>query len=187
MRLDQLQGATWKKLLNVQLPYRWCLRRLKPGFTLEIGCGIGRNLSHLNENAIGVDHNKLAISIARSRGFEAYEPHEFAERFLDKKGTFDSLLLSHILEHLSWEDARGLITEYLPWLNKQARIISITPGSKGFDSDPTHVTFFDLEQTSLLMRECGLRIERTFCFPFPRFAGKYFKHNEHVVVARMGD
>src|SRR5690349_17057220 len=46
-RLHALQGKRWKRLLNVQAPYQWNLRRRHLGRTLEIGCGIGRNLASL--------------------------------------------------------------------------------------------------------------------------------------------
>jgi SAM-dependent methyltransferase len=187
LRLKELQGNKWKKLFDVQLPYRWCLRALRPGFTLELGCGIGRNLSHLRGNAIGIDHNELAVSMARSKGFEAYLPQEFREQCRDKIGSFDSLLFSHILEHLSEEDAKALVIEYLPWLSLHAKVISITPGLKGFNSDPTHLTYFNREWTSRLLIECGLTIEHSFCFPFPGPVGRLFKHNEYIVVARVGD
>ncbi len=41
-RLDELGGAAWKRYLDVQAPYRWNLSRLNLGFTLDVGCGIGR-------------------------------------------------------------------------------------------------------------------------------------------------
>jgi len=36
--------ASWKRWLNVQAIYRWNLRRLDPGVTLDIGCGIAATL-----------------------------------------------------------------------------------------------------------------------------------------------
>lgn len=35
------QMVWWKRLVNVQAPYRWNLQQLRPGYTLEIGLGIG--------------------------------------------------------------------------------------------------------------------------------------------------
>jgi SAM-dependent methyltransferase len=56
-RLDRIGRSRWRKLLNVQAPYRSNLRRLAPGFTLDVGCGVGRNLAHLDGLAVGVDAN----------------------------------------------------------------------------------------------------------------------------------
>ena len=41
-RLRDLEGRGWKQRLDVQAPYRWNLRRLHPGLTLDVGCEIGR-------------------------------------------------------------------------------------------------------------------------------------------------
>ena len=46
-RLQTLEQARWKQLLDVQAPYRWNIRRLGLGRTLDVGCGLGRNLAHL--------------------------------------------------------------------------------------------------------------------------------------------
>ena len=37
-RLEGLETVWWKKLLPVQAPYRWNLRRLKLGLVLERDC-----------------------------------------------------------------------------------------------------------------------------------------------------
>src|SRR5207247_11057189 len=70
-RLIGLQMARWKRWLDVQAPFRWNLRRLDPGFTLDIGCGIGRNLLHLRGHSVGVDTNEHCVRTARARGLVA--------------------------------------------------------------------------------------------------------------------
>jgi hypothetical protein len=57
--LLRLQTKRWKRLLHVQAPWGWNLRRLNPGFTLEIGCGIGRNLLQLGGTGVGTDTNDI--------------------------------------------------------------------------------------------------------------------------------
>ena len=41
-RLQRIGGARWKRMLGSQAPYRWNIRRLNLGRTLDVGCGIGR-------------------------------------------------------------------------------------------------------------------------------------------------
>src|SRR6266478_9167810 len=93
--LRKKQIVKWKSLLNVQAPYRWNLLRLKPGYTLEIGCGIGRNLIHLKDQGIGIDHNIPSVEIARKRGLKAFTPEEFNGSDYNIPQLFDSLLLAH--------------------------------------------------------------------------------------------
>ena len=48
-RLRRKEDARWKQVLDVQAPYRWNLRRQELGRTLDVGCGIGRNLVSLSD------------------------------------------------------------------------------------------------------------------------------------------
>src|ERR1041385_8430085 len=106
-RLMRLQHKWWKRLLNVQAPYRWNLRRLRPGFTLDVGCGIGRNLVAVD--GVGVDHNASAVQQCREGGLRASLPAEFLASEWARPGTFDSLLFAHVVEHMTGEAAAGLI------------------------------------------------------------------------------
>ena len=175
-RLRNNQTAAWKRLLNVQAPYRWNLRRLKPGRTLDVGCGIGRNLAHLEGLGVGVDPNPACVAASRARGFAAYAPDELPP------GQFDTLLFAHVLEHI--EDPAALVAEYLPRLKAGGRIIMITPQELGFASDATHVRFLDLPALAAVAKTVGRSVERAYSFPFPRWAGRIFTYNEFVLVAR---
>lgn len=75
-RLARNEGAWWKRL-NIQAPCRWNLRRLRPGFTVDLGCGLGRNLVHIGGNGVGIDRNPFSVEVARSRDSAAFLPGEF--------------------------------------------------------------------------------------------------------------
>jgi O-antigen/teichoic acid export membrane protein len=169
------QTVWWKVLLDVQAPYRWNLRRLMPGYTLDVGCGIGRNL--VNLKGIGIDHNVSNIAKARELGLEAYTPGDF------KGGSFDSLLFAHVLEHCA--DPAAVIRQYLPYLKSGGQLILITPQERGFYgvNDNSHVSFLDLDALSTIAISLGFKIKRAYSFPFPRFMGKLFTYNEFVLVA----
>ena len=111
-RLAGLTDARWKQVLSVQAPYRWNIRRLGPGHTLDVGCGIGRNLAHLDD-AVGVDHNESSIEVARARGFRAWTTAEWPSCPDAVEGAFDSLLLAHVLEHLDQATGDEVIASYL--------------------------------------------------------------------------
>lgn len=180
-RLEHLEGQRWKKVLDVQAPYRWNIQRLRLGRTLDIGCGLGRNLAHLGGNGVGVDHNAQSVAVARSRGLEAYTVEEF---FAGNHGAFDSLLVAHVVEHMSGADALSMLKSYLPYLRPNGRVCLITPQESGYRSDSTHVRFVDFAGLGELARALDLAVERQYSFPLPRAAGRLFRYNEFVQVAR---
>ncbi len=184
-RLVGLQQAWWKRLLDVQRPYREHLRRLNLGFVLEVGCGIGRNLAHLGPGAaVGVDVDARAVEIARARQLVAFTPEELDASAFAVPGRFDALLLSHVLEHLRLSDAVALVRRYLPLLRTDARVVAITPQEAGFRSDPTHAEFMDFARVATVLEGAGLELSERYSFPFPRAVGRVFKYNEFVCIAR---
>lgn len=186
-RLLRLQTKRWKRYLGVQLPYRWNLRRLEPGFTLELGCGIGRNLSHLDGHAVGIDHNAECVHVCRQRGFRAFTPQEFLQSEYSLKRHFDTLLTSHVLEHMTPDHALALLTEYVCFIKPGGMVIVITPQEAGYASDTTHVTFVDFGLSCSLLQSIGCRLQRQYSFPFPRPIGRIFLYNEFVTVGRLLD
>ena len=183
-RLATLESAGWKKALDVQRPYRWNLRRLGLGRTLDVGCGLGRNLAGLGEGSAGIDHNPTSVEVARSRGLTAFTPEEFAASPLAEAGRFDSLLFAHVIEHMDVAAGESLVSTYLPYLRPAGTVVFICPQERGYASDNTHVRFADFGALATLAAGAGLQVERQFSFPFPRAAGRVFPYNEFVVVAR---
>lgn len=180
------QSAWWKRLFNVQYPYKWNILRLKPGFVLDIGCGIGRNLLHLNGHGIGVDHNPTSVAVCKSRGLNAFTVDEFMQSVYHKPETFDTILLAHVAEHMTRAEVVKVIDQYAYLLKKGGRIIVITPQERGFQSDDTHVEFMDFKKTDGILLETGFTTIKQYSFPFPRFIGHIFKYNEFISIGRKG-
>lgn len=184
-RLNGLQNKRWKKILNVQLPWKLHMRRLKLGRVLDVGCGNGRNLQYVDVGSVGVDHNTALVGSARETGAAAYTVDEFfGDPTLAKAESFDSMLLAHVIEHLQPDEAREVIGSYLPFLKHGGRVVWITPQERGYKSDYTHVVFADFGELSALASDLGLEVWNTYSFPFPRFLGKIFIYNEFVMIAR---
>jgi 2-polyprenyl-3-methyl-5-hydroxy-6-metoxy-1,4-benzoquinol methylase len=183
-RLQRLEGQRWKRMVDAQAPYRWNIRRLNLGFVLDVGCGIGRNLRHLQGDGVGVDHNPTSIDVARDAGLTAFTPDEFLESDYARPGRFDSLLLAHVLEHLPEDRVRDVVDGYLPYIRSGGSVVFITPQERGYASDATHVRFVGFAESTSLARELGLTVARRYSFPFPRVAGRVFAYNEFVVVSR---
>ena len=184
-RLRRKQMLWWKRLLNVQAPYHWNLRRQALGRTLDVGCGIGRNLGFLPPGSVGVDHNAESVALARSMGYDAYTVTEFLDGDLALAGGFDGLLLAHVLEHMRREQALELLRDYLPFVRPGGRVFLVCPQERGYASDPTHVWFAQGSDLRELALTLGLELDQSFSFPFPRKAGKLFIYNEFCVRARV--
>lgn len=180
-RLASLERVWWKQV--VPDPYRWFLRRQHLGFVLDVGCGIGRGLRYLDGNGVGVDHSEASVASCRAQGFQAFTPTEFASSAFAAPGRFDALVCSHVLEHLTSDEQGDLLATYLPNVRAGGRVVLITPQERGQASDATHVTFVDDHALARLAARFGL-VGAPRSFPLPRVAGKAFRYNEFVLVAR---
>jgi 2-polyprenyl-3-methyl-5-hydroxy-6-metoxy-1,4-benzoquinol methylase len=180
-RLATFSGRGIRRYVDVQAPYRWNLHRLDLGRTLDVGCGIGRNLVALPSGSVGVDHNIACVAACRAAGLDAYDVDQFAAA-ADDLGRFQSLLFAHVLEHMSRPESTELVRGYLPVLEDGGTVVVITPQARGFRSDPTHVDFVDFAAVRELAAALGLATARQYSFPFPAAFGRLFTYNEFVSV-----
>ncbi len=181
---ERLKGERWKRVLNTQAPYKWNLRRLDLGYVLDVGCGIGRNLGHLDGNGVGVDLSEHSVAEARARGFTAYTSTEFPDCPDAQPDRYDSLLFAHVLEHMTHNEASDLVGSHLPYLRPGGQVVIIVPQEAGFASDSTHVEFVDWDAIGGIEEAHGLESVRRYSFPFPPAAGKAFKYNETIGISR---
>jgi 2-polyprenyl-3-methyl-5-hydroxy-6-metoxy-1,4-benzoquinol methylase len=182
-RLQRLSGRRWKRF--VPNPYRWNIRRIATGRVIDVGCGIGRCLDFIRPRGVGVDPNETAVGHCLENGHEAYVPEAFAAKYASSGPAFDTLLCSHVLEHLDERTGAELIERYLPYLRDGGRVVLITPQERGQRSDATHVRLMDPAALTRLAEQCGLTIERLSSFPLPRVFGRWFIYNETVTIARL--
>lgn len=181
-RLIGLQTTWWKRILPVQAVYRRNIRRLPLGRTLDIGCGLGRNLKHLGGNGVGIDHNTEFVNYCNRIGLTAYTPADFAVSPDAVEGAFDSIILAHVVEHLDESVADEILNAYLPFVRAGGYIHFITPQEVGFRSDPTHVRFVGFEELRDLAIRHQLVVDRTYSYPLPRRFGRIFTYNEFNVL-----
>lgn len=181
-RLIAKQSVWWKRALDVQRPYRWNIRRIKPGFVLDVGCGVGRNLLHLKGKGVGVDHSKASVNLSKELGLKAFTVEAFKVSEYNTPERFDSILLAHVLEHMTKAEGIAIIKEYLPLLKKGGKIILITPQEAGYRSDQTHVEFIDYKKLQNILEQNDVPLNKKYSFPFPRFVGKFFKYNEFIAI-----
>lgn len=183
-RLKRLQSRRWKQLLRVQAPYQWNLKRHGLGRTIDVGCGVGRNLSTLEPGSLGVDHNEAAVAEARAQGFHAVTVDEFRSS-PPARASFDGLLFAHIIEHMTPAQGAALVQAYLPYLRPGGKVFMICPQERGYASDSTHVWFARDSDLVRLCQAAGLQVEEMRSFPFPRWMGRLFVYNESTVLATL--
>jgi len=163
-------------------PFRANIRRLRLGRVLDVGCGIGRCLAFIDGNGVGVDHNPTSVARCRERGLEAYTPAEFLAA---DRGAFDTLLLSHVLEHTDEAQGAELLAGYVGHIRRGGRVLLITPQPAGQRSDPTHVRPIDRSELQSILEGLGCTEITTRSFPFPAIAGRGFRHNENHAIGRL--
>jgi hypothetical protein len=166
----------------LQIPYRLHLKGLGLGLTLDVGCGAGRNLNALPHGSLGIDHNPLLAEACRGFGLQALTTDEWNANKDQFTSRFDSLLFSHVAEHMTVPQFEILLQGFLFALRASGRIVVICPQEAGYASDSTHVEFMDDSKISGIFERLGLQPRASYSFPFPRALGRYFRQNETVVI-----
>lgn len=105
---------------------------------LDYGCGQGKYLQIMRKMRIdcaGIDINARQAADLQSQGFAVHTDISGLE-----KNSFDCLLLSHVIEHLSGQELVNLFDSLLPLLKGNGKIILITPVlGERFYYDFTHI------------------------------------------------
>jgi SAM-dependent methyltransferase len=141
------------------------------GYVLDIGCGPGVYLENYAGPALGIDAHPNNVRICKEKGIPAIE--EDANRFV-RENTFDTVLISHVLEHL--DNPAGVIENAYFSTKPGGRIIIIVPCYEGFISglndEVGHKHFIDENYIDEKMRSFGGKKIHSSTFP-PILGGKY--------------
>jgi 2-polyprenyl-3-methyl-5-hydroxy-6-metoxy-1,4-benzoquinol methylase len=98
MRPDQVQRIEW-------------LVRQAVAPVLEVGCSWGYVLAHLDPNGVGIDINPRLVELSRILSPEATFETANATTLPFGDGTFKTVVLAEVLEHLPWESVPEAISE----------------------------------------------------------------------------
>lgn len=158
------------------------------GKCIDFGCGSGDLLSRLPEGSAGTDINKSSIEYCRKNNLTAFVYNVEEDNYelkLFEPCVYDTLIFSHVLEHLenATEKIRILFAS-AQRLNIK-RVIIVVPGIKGFAYDKTHMTYIDIDfiYKNKLDKLNGYEIFHKKYFPVnSKLFSKYFTHNELVIV-----
>jgi 2-polyprenyl-3-methyl-5-hydroxy-6-metoxy-1,4-benzoquinol methylase len=133
MNDDGIQDITSLKHENnikKQLRYIFFIKpiiKFFQGYVLDIGCGMGEYIEDYKGQSLGIDANENNIHYCKKKGLNAITAD--ANSF-NKLETFDTVLLSHVLEHLN-SPQKILENAYLS-TKIGGRILIIVPTYKGF-------------------------------------------------------
>jgi SAM-dependent methyltransferase len=158
------------------------------GPTIDFGCGAGQLLARLPAGSVGFEVNPYLIDSLRNAGLSVRQARaEMVDFDLPQfdGGRFRTLVIAHVLEHLS-DPASALLTLFAACrrLGIQ-RVIVVVPGRRGFASDRTHKTFVDQEYLVAKLPPGGEGFVRSKVNYFPgpwEWIGRYFAFHELKVV-----
>ncbi len=150
------------------------VRELK-GYVLDIGCGVGIYTEKYSGHSLGIDANDNNIKICQEKKINAIKAD--ANSYV-LENLFDSILLSHVLEHLT-EPSKVLENAYL-CAKKGGLIIIVVPCLtafiSGFNDLIGHKQFINEEYLDYyLLKKFGCKKLKSYSFPFVDlpFFGKY--------------
>jgi 2-polyprenyl-3-methyl-5-hydroxy-6-metoxy-1,4-benzoquinol methylase len=137
------------------------------GRVLEVGCGRGAVLDRLKRfgwQAEGIDFDPIAVQTARNKGLDVR--HGELEQMHYADGSFDAVVMSHVVEHVP--DPRALLRETHRVLKEGGELVMYTPNSlslghrlygpnwRGLEV-PRHLNIFTPRSLARIAGEAGFR------------------------------
>jgi 2-polyprenyl-3-methyl-5-hydroxy-6-metoxy-1,4-benzoquinol methylase len=147
------------------VPPYYCTRFVKrlqsgEGRILDVGCGTGvvlATLQSLDYELFGMDMASESINVAKEQVTEAEFNLADAKYIPSKTDTFDCIIATELLEHVSGADAAR---ECYRVLKPGGVALIVVPNGKGpwGRLDPSHVRFFTFQSIRDFLMESGFEI-----------------------------
>ena len=153
---------------------------------LDIGCGLGWLLSHLDDgwDKYGIEISKFASNHAQQFG----SIHNGTLENFSSNSKFDIITMNHVIEHL--ENPILALTKIRSLLDDKGVLILGTPD---FDSaaarrygdryrllsDPTHISLFSSDSMHRCLRDQGFKIKKV---EYPYFDTPYFNRDNLLKI-----
>ncbi|MFD2766144.1 class I SAM-dependent methyltransferase [Micromonospora eburnea] len=148
----------------------------RPCRVLDIGCGQGDLVGLMQADGIeayGVDISPEQVEVARSRGLDRVCLGDFHSRLRAEPGTWDAVVATDILEHLSKDDVVRTFDEVRAALRPGGRFLARVPnavsptGGHIMYGDITHRTWFTRRSVAQLAAVAGFESVRISACPPP--------------------
>jgi SAM-dependent methyltransferase len=157
------------------------------GPAVDLGCGAGELLARLPAGSIGLEINRATVAHCQSNGldvcyYDGTDDGWSLSPVRDRGEHFDSLVLSHVLEHL--EDPMAVLRALLVAAGNldMRQVLVIVPGAAGYRSDQTHRTFVDREMLGRPEVTSGTSFAVTHVSYFP---GNIARLGQHFVYHEL--
>lgn len=158
------------------------------GTAIDFGCGAGQLLERLPPGSVGLEVNQHLVEELRSSGLTVCQARGEMQDFELSglaAGSFRTLVIAHVLEHLPDPVAalRVLLAACLR-LGIE-RVVVVVPGAKGYASDRTHKTFIDRTYLETHMPQISEGFVRSSLSYFPGpwgWVGRHFVFHEMKVI-----
>lgn len=169
----------------IRRAYLHSARKKLSGATLDFGCGVGELLELLPEGSQGLEYNAATVDYCIRKGLDVcwYDGYadDWALSSIDRARRFDSMVISHVLEHL--DQPMAVLSSLLTSAARLGvrRALVIVPGRAGFHIDSTHRTFVDLAMVRSAdpYGSSGFRLHSSSYFPGDaRILGEWLPHHE---------
>jgi len=161
-------GGREDTVRRIQKPFVEYFQGCAP--VLDIGCGRGIFLDLLATagiEAVGIDHSEEALAVCQQKGLKV--EREDASTYLDQNaGRFGGIFCSHVIEHMSYEDAISFLELCHRALRRKGALLLVTPNpadlcvmSEMFWLDPTHVRPYPKPLLEKMLIAMGFEIRVT--------------------------
>jgi SAM-dependent methyltransferase len=129
---------------------------------VEIGSGTGNGiLGAFPKSVHGLEINPISVKYCNAMGFNV-DLINADGAFPIADGVFDSCVLDNVLEHI--EEPKITLDECYRITKKNGGLIIVVPGLRGFQSDPDHKVFYNIN--NLRNIDGRWQLVNSFSIPF---------------------
>ena len=155
------------------------------GPSIDFGCGAGQLLRRMPPGSVGLEVNPHLIEALRNDGLSVHQARAEIQDFElvgFAPGTFRTLVIAHVLEHLPDPVAALRVLFAACRRIGVEQVIVVVPGAEGYASDSTHKTFIDRSYLGLHTPQSG---EGFACASLSYFPGPWEWVGRHFVFHEM--
>jgi SAM-dependent methyltransferase len=167
--------------------YPKILRQFNSFNIIDLGCGTGEFLKFLKLNKrafLGIDNNPFLVEKCVKLGYEVIL--DDLTKLENIKLPIENALCDNVLEHLDLIQINYFFSAIKIKMAKKGTLIIIVPDKKGFQHDPTHKTFVNIQIIEEMCTKYNVQLQKSFAHPINiKSVGNFFYLNMQVFVIKF--